>query len=330
MQKVWNDCIKIYENNEFITDVDMEMFNAYNRYINVIHREPKLDVWYDLHKKVCFGPEQNFYKKPDDFSFFSQRENFEENPNWGKSHVLKLFQEPLGGNLIETKEYMIQDHEEFKKYENKTILMFGGGPSTNDVDWETKDIDYDYVWSCNNFFMKSNVDDLKVSLASLGPTVDLKDEKLIEYVKKHNTLCTFEGGISPFRKHKELREFKENFPNQVAYFHLRYFSKLGTLARLVCLATLLKAKKIYFVGMDGYPGKSGDKYRHAFENASLKTKTHGGRIFSYDVHRRQYVMLWNYLLNNLKKYDVEYQNLGEGHSTNLSSEISRNEFPLQI
>ena len=82
--------------------------------------------------------------------------------------------------------------------------------------------------------------------------------------------------------------------------------------------------------MDGCPGTRGDQYKHAFENSSSKATTHGGRIFSYNIHRRQYVMLWNYLLNNLKKYDVEYQNLGEGHSANLSSEISRNEFPLQI
>jgi len=330
MNKTWNNCTKIYKDGEFITDVDMEMFNAFNKYINVIHREPKLDVWYDLDKKVCFGPEQVFYKNTEDFSFFSLRDQFEENPNWGKSHILKLFQEPLGGDLIQTDEYMIHNHDEFEKYKNKTILLIGGGPSTNDIDWKSKNIDYDYVWSCNNFFMMPGVDNLKVSLASLGPTVDLKNKKLIDYVKKHKTLCTFEGGISPFREKQELIEFKENFPNQVSYFHLRYFSKLGTIARLVCLATLLKAKKVYFVGMDGYPGKSGDKYEHAFENASLKKELHGGRIFSHDIHRRQYVMLWDYLLNELKRYNVEYQNLGEGHPANQSSDISRKEFPLQI
>jgi len=330
MKNTWNNCIKIYANNEFVVDIDMEMFNAFNKYINVIHREPILDVWYDSDENMCFGPEQDFYKNPNDFSFFSQKENFINDSRWGKQHLLNLFEKPFGSNLVETDEYMIQDHEGFKKFEGKTILLIGGGPSANDVDWTNLNFHYDYAWSCNNFFMNPKMDKVKISLASLGPTVDLENKNLIEYIKKHNTLCTFEGGISPFREHEELTKFKENFSNQVAYFHLRYFSKIGTMPRLVCLATFLKVKKIYFVGMDGTPGKSGDQYKHAFENSSSKAATHGGRIFSYDVHRRQYAMLWDYLLNELKRYNVEYQNLGENHPANQSSDISRKEFPLQI
>ena len=34
-----------------------------------------------------------------------------------------------------------------KKYENKNIIIVGGGPSTNDVHWE--DLDYDFIFSCN-------------------------------------------------------------------------------------------------------------------------------------------------------------------------------------
>ena len=330
MQKTWNNCTKIYEDGEFITDVDMDMFNAYNRYINIIHHEPKLDVWHDADEDVCFGPEQDFYKNSGEFSFFSQKENFINDSRWGKQHLLNLFEKSFGSNLLETDEYMIQDYEGFKKFEGKTILLIGGGPSTNDIDWTNLNFDYDYAWSCNNFFMNPKMEKVKMSLVALSPTVDLEDERLINYVKKHNTICTFEGGISPFREHSALSKFKEHFPDQVAYFHLRYFSKLGTMNRLACLAKFLKAKKIYLVGMDGYSITQGLDYDHAFEDRDLKKINNSGRIFSYHLHKRLYVLFWEYLLNTLEGGNVEYQNLGENHSANQFADISKKEFALQI
>ena len=90
--------------------------------------------------------------------------------------------------MLETDEYMIQDYEGFKKFEGKTILLIGGGPSTNDIDWTNLNFDYDYAWSCNNFFMNPKMEKVKMSLVALSPTVDLEDERLINYVKKHNTI----------------------------------------------------------------------------------------------------------------------------------------------
>ena len=154
--------------------------------------------------------------------------------------------------------------------------------------------------------MRTDIEDMKVSFASLGPTVNLQDVRLAEYIEKHDTICGFEAGISPFREYEALKSFKGKYPHQSVYYHLRYFSKLGTLARMVCLATFLEAKKVYFVGMDGYPGKEGNKYTHAFEGP---TKQHQGRVFSYHTHKRQYVLLWDYLLNTLTDNNTEYQNL---------------------
>jgi hypothetical protein len=189
-------------------------------------------------------------------------------------------------------------------------------------------LEYDHIWACNNFFMKSDSDELAASLLSVGPTVDLKSSEFNDYVKRHKTLCVFEAGISPFRKSEEFEELKSSFSEQVAYYHLRYFSKVGTIARLICLATFLKAKKIYFVGMDGDMGKDGTKHQHAYEG--VHKTDHQGRTFSYDRYRQQYVLLWDYLLNTLENNKVEYQNLGEGHRANQSTDISKQEFPLQI
>ena len=323
--KMWNNCIKIHNGNDFIVDVDRDMFSSYQLYCTIIRHEPKMHVWYDTVTKKCFGPEQDFYANPGDFSFFSQKESFSTKPHWGAEHLQRYLPPIFGEDASNTTQYVIQDFDELKKYEDKTILMIGGGPSAKDVDWKNMDIEYDYVWSCNNFYLNSEMNEFGVSLAFLGPPVDLESKELQAYVNENKTTCVFEAGISPFRRPEEFELFKEACPDRSCYIHQRYFSKLGTVARMVCLGTFLRAKKIYFVGMDGFPGKDGNKYEHVFEGPK---KDHGGRLFSYDLHRRQYVLLWDYLLNTLEDYGTEYQNLGEGHPANQSSDISKKEFPL--
>ena len=317
---MWNSCIKIYNDSEYIDGVDitMPMVYALQRYMNVIGHDPRLQVWYDPETDICFGPEQHFYANPADFSFFSLGEQFLTNQRGGKEHVLKYLGSTFGPSVVATEEYIIKDSSVWDKYKDKTILMVGGGPSTSDVDWESMNLEYDFLWSCNNFFMNDSLDRMGVDFASIGPTVDLDDKRFRDHLEKHNTVCAIEGGISPFRSKEDLLLLNNLSKEEIVYYHLRYFSKLGTLARMVCLATHLKAKEILFVGMDGYPGKSGDLYKHAFEGGS---KEHQGRTFSYNLHRRQYVLLWDYLLNTLGSKS-EYQNLGEGHPANQSTDIS--------
>ena len=223
---------------------------------------------------------------------------------------------------------MIHNFEKLKeKYEGKDILLIGGGPSTVETDWQEKSFNFDYVWSCNMFFKNSIFNKLKVDLSAIGPTVNLFDEELIQYTKDNKMSIALEAGISPFRSQEELKKIKSLFPEQVEYFHTRYFSKLGTLPRMLCWASFFKVKNIYVVGMDGYPGKTGNKYIHAFEGNKTD---HGGRIFSYDLHRRQYAMLWDYLLNMIEGSVTTFHNLGEGHPGNQTTDISKKEFPLKI
>ena len=317
----WNKCVPIYEDYEFNENFDKSMMIPWMNYINTIGREPQEKVWFDTEDKICFGSEQDFYSKPNDFSFFSKKGQLQSNSKWGLEHVMNYLGTVFGTNISCNDEYIIQNKDEFKKFEGKTILMVGGGPSTSDIDWKKPELEYDYVWSCNNFFLNPLFEELGCDLCALGPTVDLQDDLLIEHLNKNNTMALFEAGISPFRKKEEFEKFASKHEN-VSYFHLRYFSKLGTIARLMCLANFLKVKKVYFIGMDGFPGVDGNK----FEGAE---KTHQGRKFSYDLHKRQYVLLWDYLLNELDS-KIEFQNLGEGHPANQSTDISKKNFPLKI
>ena len=322
---MWNSCIKIYEDGEFkeTIEVTMEMVYSLQKYITLIGHDPKLQVWFDTESGVCFGPEQHFYIKPDDFSFFSLKESFHANPRWGLDHIVNYFGSTFGPEVLKSQEYILQKTEFWNKYKDKTILIVGAGPSTRDVEW--KNTECDYVWTCNNFFLNEDFSTIPVDLAAIGPSVDIRDEKFINYVKQNSTTCVLEGGISPFRTSEDMDFLKDLTGDNLYFYHLRYFSKVGTIARMICLATLLEAKEIIFVGMDGSLGKSGDAHLHAFEGAS---KTHDGRVFSDDRHRRQYVLFWDYLLNDLQS-KTKYQNLGEDHPANQSSNISKQMFPLK-
>jgi len=314
----WNNCELVHENEEFFyfePELNSKILNAFQTYSSVIRRNPKKKVWYDFKDDVCFGEEQDFYMNPNDFSFFSAKDAFldnEKNPHWGKCHILEKFGAPLGLKIIESPDYIVPV-DVFDDFKDKHILIIGAGPSTNDVEW--KDVDYDHIWTCNNFFLNDKINHKKVSLAVLGPNTDLADETLIYKLAKDDTLCVFEGGASPFRNLEVLIAMKK-IHSKVSYYHLRYFSKIGTAPRLIVLATLMGAKKISFVGVDGHPLGN----PHAFDGDS---KIHNGAPLvknSYNIFRRQYVLLWDYLLNDIGQ-QVEYRNLGSGHSANLSTDM---------
>ena len=48
------------------------------------------------------------------------------------------------------------------KYINKNILVLGAGTSTLDTKWEN--LDYDYVWTCNDFYLSDRLVDTNIDL----------------------------------------------------------------------------------------------------------------------------------------------------------------------
>ena len=47
-------------------------------------------------------------------------------------------------------DYLLEDLNQFDKFKNSKILVVGGGPSSNEIDWDADD--YDYIFSCNHFY----------------------------------------------------------------------------------------------------------------------------------------------------------------------------------
>jgi hypothetical protein len=323
MTKNWNQCIEIYKNNEFL-EIDEEkykvsfedVFVKYNDYTTMLGSEPNKTVWYDLEEKVCFGSEQTFYRNPNDFSFFCKEEEFltEHNSLWGQQKMSLSFLPVFGEekfSFSKCLEMFGSPGIDYEKYENKTILVLGAGPSALSNKWQDKVEDCDYVWSCNNY---RNFYDLekKIDLAFIGPTVDI-DEEFLSRIKKDKTTIFLEAGVTPYREPEDVKSLKKNLKDQLMWLHFRYFSKLGAAARLLVLANILGAKKVYFVGLDGDP--TGQE--HAFETSKNIDKKVSN--LKYNLFRRQYVLLWEYITERFHK--TENINLGEGHVSNLSTGI---------
>ena len=324
---IWNNCKIIYEDGELHEECSpgTGMFQSYLRYCNNILSEPKLPVWYDMEENICFGLEQTWLNTISRESFFiSDKNSFLEGNRWDKDFVLNYFGEIFGKNIIENDEIMYYNLSRLENIKNSKVLVVGAGPTTNTCDWNPDD--YDHILSCNHFFLNDKIKNINVTLATVTKEVDLSKDNVEfnDYMDKNSTIICFE-----YRFHNEKKDgfeyMKEKYPDRVMYAHTRYRGKIGSMTRLLCLAVLLGAKEIDIVGMDGFKKsiKPGDDNDHSFEKGKVFQGTH-----NYRLYKRHYVALWDYLLNYVGK-GVKFRNLGENHESNMSSDISKQMFPLK-
>lgn len=179
--------------------------------------------------------------------------------------------------------------------ENKKILIVGGGPSTNNLNFDN--LDYDSIWSTNHFFKHQKLKNIKIDLISIMNNVDLNDKNFLEYKSKFSPLVGFEYG------EKLLTTDFDNY-HRYFFFHSRFYSKLGSCPRLIILACFAGAKKIHFSGMDGI--KFIKQGNHAFEPG----KTDLPMYFDEQICKDQYSLFWKYIKCLFP--DVEFLNLGYG------------------
>lgn len=220
-----------------------------------------------------------------------------------------------------TSEYFISDIVDYKKYEGKSILILGGGPTTNLSNWTT--VEYDYLWSMNYFFLNETIVKSKPDLVSLGNEVDFtnNNNKLYSYLE--NSACDII--IQPNDVRKNINYFISKFKDRICYFSPRWNGKLGASQRLLLLAIFSKAKHIYIAGIDGitpmFNKDLGNLGLHSFQ-----TNLHFKEGYSYDIMVVQNVIFWQYVLDLTKTYDFTIHNLGEGHPANMATDITQKFF----
>lgn len=213
------------------------------------------------------------------------------------------------------------------KYKDKSILVIGGGTSTLDVNWEG--IDYDFIWTCNDFFLEERVASKDIDLYLLAFTTEFSKE-LINKLKGSDTSVFYESNyyrqrqnsseFRDFQKEIGIKIFDMNIPSHELH---KDGKKAGAAFRLIQLAMITEASKINFVGFDGFNKEFTNI--HAFsKHAGLKdSDTRRDWLTGY---YNVFVEAYNYLVK-LEGYE-RLQNLGEGFDYNLGTEISKEHFPL--
>ena len=270
--------------------------------------------WLDTESNQIFGYNNRNEAYPGGWFNFNT-----DAKTWLDSYAIEFFNRYFGPrhkyddyeNLILSPEIIITGNPSFQKFNNSSVLVVGGGPSSKEFDLE-KICEYDYVFTCNYFYKTPRFKDIRPDLMLLGHQVDLHDPKLVECVEKYNPLIGFEH--SDHRSIDPLNDFKSRGAN-VFLFLTRYFSRLGYVPRVIAIAALLGAKKIGYVGFDGF--KDANMKAHAFEPKKAPPPY-------YDKHRfdQQTFVFWHYIQS--LPMNVEYENIAEESTHNVYCGLKQN------
>lgn len=222
---------------------------------------------------------------------------------------------------------------DLSKYTDKVILIVGGGTSTLYTKWEN--IDHDYLWTCNDFFLEDRVLNHEIDLYCLAFTTDLNHYKLHNKLQNSNTTVFYEPKHFRGRENKEIFfNFEKKIGKTVIRFDVPSIEnydgpglKSGAMFRLIILGLLTKAAKILFVGFDGFNKSFSNTHaftKHVGLKKSDTRRTYkGGPNAYYEIFTDAYEVLAQ--LNT----ESRLQNLGEGFEYNIGSHVSNKYFPLK-
>ena len=331
----WEDCVLIYDRKtqNYLKGVADEKFEKYYQTFIKNRYEEEYNVWYDTKADNCFsGAQFSDTKNAGKFQhFFSP-----------KSRFVKTMEQHLSGYMIEGSAFEGEDLSVDKdinymctkldllksRFEGKKILIVGGGPSTNTVPWE--DLQYDSLWTCNEFYKNEKLKDKKVDFVSFAPLVDdslNSSGDLEEAVRKNkDMIVSFPIDRSGY-KYKPVLDFAKKHIDRTCLYQTRYSSVIGTMNRLICLAIFFGAKEVMFVGMDGRSKQeSNGDLLHAFDGN--KPVPNWYRAFGDRFQDRQFVIFYDYIVGLKEQYDFKLYNIGEGQKFNASTEITKKVFPL--
>lgn len=246
---------------------------------------------------------------PIEACFISDKSNFLKNKVRGFNYISKysFLENELLGN-----EDIILGRIDFEKFQSSKILVVGGGPTTSERSWNVDD--YDYVFSCNHFFVSKALKDKKVDLCLICDEVNVLSNEFLNYCNKYKPYVGFEDFNGNLSKVKQLNEIIQN---RVFQCVTRFQGKIGVAPKLLILATLFGAKQVDYVGIDGVPKgyKKGQIGKHSFQEGKPFTTN-----YSYDTILNHYKTLKDYLENDIGKNTI-YNNLGEGHEYNCLSKV---------
>jgi hypothetical protein len=220
--------------------------------------------------------------------------------------------------------YVVEGNFEGHKYKGKSLLIIGGGPSTDEVAWDRLDVDF--KWSCNGFYLHPLLRQQDLDLVVMGNLQDYRDENLINYLRTHNTKVLFERPYLYTKTVLENAEFHGEFANRVYYSDCdkAYSSIVGPPARLMMLACTLGVSDIYYVGIDGFDPNLKNKHAFTKEDGLRSGASHNQYSKYYDAHTKFFRRIYEDFGSSIK-----FHNLGElATSHNIASVLTKKMHPL--
>lgn len=235
-----------------------------------------------------------------------------------------------------------------KKYNNKEILIIGGGTSTLDRKWENIINPETHIWTCNDFYLNERVISQNIDLYQLGFQTELTNKQLQDKLRINKPFTYFEP--EHYRGKQNSKEFKK-FIKDIGYavpgmnidygltstdqrytidgrkYGYRPAQKSGAVFRLILLAMATRAKKIFFVGFDGFNKEFSNA--HAFTGHVGLKDSDQRRIWNNDP--MSYVNVFEDAFRMLATREdcKRLQNLGEGLDYNLGTRLSKEYFKLE-
>tara|TARA_R110002153_G_scaffold235550_1_gene388923 strand:+ start:359 stop:1273 length:915 start_codon:yes stop_codon:yes gene_type:complete len=151
---------------------------------------------------------------------------------------------------------------------DKKVLVLGSGPSATEIDWVNGD--WDVLVTTSYFYLVPEILEQKPVHVSLSNQIDLKDERLINYLDD-NPHCTIgienpkffsgEGRFKRVNAHKFddslllLTEFHSKYKDRIIYYQVFIDDEaemVGVASRVCYPVLMANPKSLSICGIDGY------------------------------------------------------------------------------
>lgn len=317
-------------NKECLTK-DKSIFAKIEEHIKMYPQSKDGRIWYSKPLQEVYSEFQTSLKTHNKLeAFLDNIETWHEGPQGIPRVTAQMNGQDEGNNfywgrdeILITNEYFLSNKSEYEKYSGKSVLILGAGPTTTASNWG--EVNRDYLWSMNHFFLSEKVTKFKPDLVSLGNEVDFNETNRLLHKFIEETNCDIIIQPNDVRKNKGMTKFKSKFRKRIGYYSPRWNGKLGAAQRMLLLAIFLKVKNIYIAGIDGYtPFFNKDLGNEGL--SSFETHTHFKEGYDYEVMVSQNVIFWQYVLDLKEKLNFNIINLGEGHPANMATEITQKYF----
>jgi hypothetical protein len=309
------NCVRADEISK--TDINLSALTDYqSKSKNIVNLE---NCWFDTVDEVFFGTVEDYDNTESyDCLYLKQREQYLNDSRHGLPYFIDVVNGGYNCDGLIVNHEMICEETNFTKNVNeKSIFIIGAGPSVDFVDIVEISKQYDQIWVCNDYRKHSIIKNITPDLFYLSNEVYVQHETIEFLIKNKDIVCAMDINVT--RSPTSMNIIKQVNKDNNFIFSLRSFTSSGVMPRLITLASLLGAKEVGFVGLDGY---SEEHYQEGTYVSSFEggTKKIANSNFNYRSQCREFILFWDYVVNIVDK-KTKFVNYGNCYEHNISKHI---------